>query len=141
MRRAIGAAERIGEEQANLNQARGLPRSYYGKRLKDAQAELADLSAGLPENAHRDLEAYATAVAAGGGQVTTQAQQIGENIRSALSVTAVPQVDTSGLDAAQAKVDRLHQSLQALPGAVQGAALNAQRRAEDFEDVNADLGN
>lgn len=141
VRRAIGAAERVGEEQANLNQARGLPRSYYGKRLKDAQAELADLSARLPEAARRDLDAYAAAVAAGGGQVTAQARQIGENIRSALSVTAMPQVDTSGLDAAQAKVDRLHQSLQALPGAVQGARLNAQRTAEEYDDVNADVGN
>ncbi len=116
-----------------------MPRSFYGKRLATAKAELAELSAGLPENARRDLEAYAAAVTAGGGQVTDQARQIGENIRSALSVTATPQVDTSGLDAAQAKVDRLHQSLQALPGAVAGAALNAKRTAEDYEDVNADI--
>lgn len=95
----------------------------------------------MPEAARRDLDAYAAAVAAGGGQVTAQARQIGENIRSALSVTAMPQVDTSGLDAAQAKVDRLHQSLQALPGAVQGARLNAQRTAEEYDDVNADVGN
>ncbi|KTQ94996.1 hypothetical protein NS226_13780 [Aureimonas ureilytica] len=139
VRRAIGAAERVGTEQANLNQARGLPRSFYGKRLATAKAELAELSAGLPENAQRDLDAYAAVVAASGGQVTDQARQIGENIRSALSVTATPQVDTSGLDAAQAKVDRLHQSLQALPGAVAGAALNAQRNADDFDDVNADI--
>ncbi len=139
VRRAIGAAERVGTEQANLNQARGLPRSFYGKRLATAKAELAELSAGLPENAQRDLDAYAAVVAASGGQVTDQARQIGENIRSALSVTATPQVDTSGFDAAQAKVDRLHQSLQALPGAVAGAALNAQRNADDFDDVNADI--
>ncbi|WP_280137544.1 phage tail tape measure protein [Aureimonas sp. AU40] len=141
VRRAIGAAETVGEEQANLNQATGLRRSYFGKRLATAKAELADLSAGLPEAARASLDAYAAAVAAGGGQVTDQARLIGENIRSALSVTATPQVDTSGIDAAQLKVDQLHRSLTALPGAVEGAALNARRAAEDYEDVNADIGN
>lgn len=66
----------------------------------------------------------------GGGPVVTQAQQVGQEVKDALSVTAKPTVDTSDLKAALDLIGQIKNGLNGIGGAMSAAAQRARQQAD-----------
>lgn len=116
----LAMAERIAELQSREGGVLGWGGDLTGEEaaeLAELREAMAEITAGLPDTAQRDMAEYISTLQDGGEGAREQADDLAQQLTDTLSIEARPEVDTGSIDAAIERVRRLRAEVDALDSA------------------------
>lgn len=108
--REIARLRQIETNSSWMNPLDGLSRVDRAE-LARLEGDLELLTAGMPEAARADIEAFVAALVDGGSDAEAEAERLADALVEKLSITVTPIVDTSSIRGATSEVERLNSAL------------------------------